>query len=918
MHRPTPTLRLAFRTFVASVALLGMGSAAHAYSLPVISQTTYNVAYVIPIGSAVGQTFTATGDGSIRQIGVSQNGGDYELYIYEGAGDTGKLLYSESSFLLTNSGFGLGMHTLTRPVPVVGGQVYTFKFVNVSPSMYGARGFNSWVDDKTDQYPSGELLTFGGPNFDPMQDMMFKVVTATDIDVAGDVYLIQSGDTTPQSADGTDFGQVQAVGSFSVVHAFTIKGTSVGPVSITGVTTDNPDFKVTTAPAGTLTPGQRTTFAITFDPAAVTASDNATVQIGTSGAPNPYTFAVHGVGAPDTTPPSITISGPTTHNGSPFDVTITASEPCTGLAASGVAVANGSFAGLQASGGGMGWTGQVTPTSAANPVAVRVSAGACQDLSGNPSLASNTITVASDLIPPAPVITGPTAIQGGPFAIHIDFGELVTGFTLSGLSVQNGAASGFTDNQDGTFDATVTPAANGDVTVSLAAAAASDLAGNPSTAATFTVAADVSVPVPQITAPTAVQNGPFQVTIDFGEPVVGFDLNNVSTGGALSNLTDNGSGSFTFTATPPTGGQQAASGNFVSFELPAGFVTDQGGHPSPDTTFKVPFDVWPPQPSITGPTAANGQFQATIDFGELVTGFDLGGIVVGNGTASNLVDHQDGTFDVTIAPASDGTVTVDVPADACTDLAGNESLAATTLSVVADPNAPAPVISGPTKPQKGVFQVTIDFGEVVTGFALGDVTVGNGVGSGLTDEGGGAYALSITPLKDGEVTVALAAGAAVDEGGHDSLAATTYSVTADLTAPTVSITGPTTSETGPFSVTVAFSEPVVGFTLGGLTVKNGTASSLVDNKDGTYRATLTAAAPGTVTVSVAAGVVTDLAGNPNTASAPASFTVAAAKKKAAATGCSVAAGPGSGGPVALWALFGFLGLATLRRRRRRA
>jgi len=70
----------------------------------------------------------------------------------------------------------------------------------------------------------------------------------------------------------------------------------------------------------------------------------------------------------------------------------------------------------------------------------------------------------------------------------------------------------------------------------------------------------------------------------------------------------------------------------------------------------------------------------------------------------------------------------------------------------------------------------------------------------------------------------------------------------------------------PYSVTFTFSEDVTGFAVGDITVGNGTAGTFATVSASVYTATITPTAPGAVTVQVAAGVCTDLAGNANTAS----------------------------------------------------
>ena len=79
------------------------------------------------------------------------------------------------------------------------------------------------------------------------------------------------------------------------------------------------------------------------------------------------------------------------------------------------------------------------------------------------------------------------------------------------------------------------------------------------------------------------------------------------------------------------------------------------------------------------------------------------------------------------------------------------------------------------------------------------------------------------------------------------------SVTAE--APTVTITGPDGPVNGLFYVTITFSEAVTGFDVTDITVGNGTTSIFRISTAGiAYRATITPATIGEVTVDVAAGV----------------------------------------------------------------
>ena len=85
-----------------------------------------------------------------------------------------------------------------------------------------------------------------------------------------------------------------------------------------------------------------------------------------------------------------------------------------------------------------------------------------------------------------------------------------------------------------------------------------------------------------------------------------------------------------------------------------------------------------PTVTITGvPATSSAPFTATFTFTEAVTGFVLGDIGVGNGTASDFMETSTSVYTALITPAVDGLVTVDVAKEVATDLAGNDNTAAT-------------------------------------------------------------------------------------------------------------------------------------------------------------------------------------------------------------------------------------------------
>jgi LPXTG-site transpeptidase (sortase) family protein len=123
-----------------------------------------------------------------------------------------------------------------------------------------------------------------------------------EMDVQGNGTSISAGDTTPDVADGTDFGSANLEGG-TVEHTFTIENSGLGElllsgsprVEITGAHTD--DFTVTQSPDTPVTgSGGTTTFGITFDPSGL-GQRTATVSITNNDSDeNPYQFAIQGNG----------------------------------------------------------------------------------------------------------------------------------------------------------------------------------------------------------------------------------------------------------------------------------------------------------------------------------------------------------------------------------------------------------------------------------------------------------------------------------------------------------------------------------------------------------------------------------------------------------------------------------------------
>ena len=423
-----------------------------------------------------------------------------------------------------------------------------------------------------------------------------------------------------------------------------------------------------------------------------------------------------------------------------------------------------------------------------------------------------------------------------------------------------------------TYTATITPTRTGTVTLNVAADVAQDAAGNKNTAATpKTVTIDMDPPTVSITVPDEVQGGAFPVTVEFNESVTGFVQNELSVSGAGATVTAfSGTGTtYTATITPTQPGT-------VTLSVAADVAQDAVGNKNTAATNKtVEIDQTRPEVSINVPSSVQGgAFTVTVVFTEVVTGFVQNELSVSGAGATvtafnetTLPDSSTTTYEATVTPNSTGTVTLSVAADVAQDTVGNKNTAATSQTVEIDQTRPGVTITVPDGVQGGAFDVTVVFTESVDGFVQSELRVSGTAGAtvGDFDGTGTTYTATITPTRTGTVTLTIAANVAQDNTDNGNTA-TTKTVTIDMDPPTVSIDVPDGVQGGAFDVTVEFNESVTGFEQSELDADGGGASvTAFDGSGTTYTATITPTAEGTVTLSVAADVAQDTAGNKNTA-----------------------------------------------------
>jgi hypothetical protein len=405
------------------------------------------------------------------------------------------------------------------------------------------------------------------------------------------------------------------------------------------------------------------------------------------------------------------------------------------------------------------------------------------------------------------------------------------------------------------------------------------------------------------------KTGPINFTVVFGEAIdsASFTAGDVILGGSagavdvdISEVAPNNGTTFNIAVSGMT------LDGTVTASIPADKVQDLAGNLNSASTGgdgMVTYDTTSPavtvsqasgqaDPTKTGPIHFTAVFNETIDPASFTAGdVALGGSAGATSAVISEVTPNDGTtFNIAVSGmTTDGMVTASIPAGKVQDLAGNLNSASTgeDHTVTYDTTAPAVIISSavsnPTRTSP--IPVTITFSENVTGFEVGDITVGNG-SAGNFSGSGKIYSADITPTADGQVSIDIPAGVAVDAASLGNTAGERFAVVYDGSGPVVTINQASgqadPTETGPIHFTIVFSEAIdpASFAAEDITVSGSTGaanvviSEVAPNDGTTFNIAVSGMTDnGTVAVSLDANKVSDLLGNENSASSSSDNTV---------------------------------------------
>ncbi|WP_053177573.1 Ig-like domain-containing protein [Pseudomonas kilonensis] len=541
-------------------------------------------------------------------------------------------------------------------------------------------------------------------------------------------------------------------------------------------------------------------------------------------------------------------------------VTITFNEAVTGFTTADLTVANGTVTGLSSGDGGITWTGTLTPSASTSDTSnlITLDNTGLTDAAGNAgSGTTDSNNYAIDTArPTATIVVADTAIAAGETSVvTITFSEAVTGFTLADLSVTNGSLSGLSTSDNITYTATFTPSAGvSDATnlVTLNNTGVVDGAGNTGSGTTDSnnYAVDTQRPTATIVvADTALSVGETSlVTITFSEAVSGFDNSDLSIANGTLSAVSSSDGGITWTATfTPALGVSDTSNLIV---LNNTGVNDGAGNTGTGTTSSNNYAIDTNVPTATIVVADTSlsigeTTVVTITFNEAVSGFDNSDLTISNGTLSTMSSTDGGvTWTATFTPSasiSDTSNVITLDNTGLINGAGNAGVGTTDSNNYAvDTVRPtATIVVADTAIAAGETSlVTITFSEAVTAFTSADLTVANGVISGLSSSDGGiTWTATLTPtagVTDTSNVISLNSGGIVDVAGNANVGTTdsnNYALDTERPTATIVLADSSLSVGETSLVTITFSEAVSGFDNSDLSVANGTLSA-VSSSDG--------------------------------------------------------------------------------------
>jgi len=392
-------------------------------------------------------------------------------------------------------------------------------------------------------------------------------------------------------------------------------------------------------------------------------------------------------------------------------------------------------------------------------------------------------------IPTVNLSTTASAVTNvSPIPFTLNFSERIFGLSITDFVVTNGTISSLNTSNDRNFTFDFTPAAVGTYSVRLPASTVRDGAFNLNSPSN-TISGVFTAVAPSVTISSPVGNPTnatsFLVNIDFTAPVTGFDVTDLVVTNASTNSFGGSGSSYSVVLSPVANGQatvQIPAGSAFSLVLVGNFASN---------TFSRTFDSVRPSAVIasmaTDPTNVS-PIPFRIIFSERVSGLSATDFSLVNGTISNFSAPDGITFDFSITPTLEGPVSVGLPAARAIDGAGNFNQTVAIVSRSFDATPPTLSISSTSDViiSEPKFDIIFNFSEPITGFNQSDVQLTNATLSNFSGSGD-VFSATINALAEGEVTISVPSGIALDNAQNGNLASNLLSRNYLIATPILSV-----------------------------------------------------------------------------------------------------------------------------------
>lgn len=401
----------------------------------------------------------------------------------------------------------------------------------------------------------------------------------------------------------------------------------------------------------------------------------------------------------DRTAPGVTLASPVSDpsNAARIPVTVSLSEPgFAELTGGDISVTGAMLEGFQGAGTSYGF--DLVPL-ADGPIRAEIAAGAVRDAAGNGN-ASAAVQITSDRRAPrlASIIRAtPAEAQTNADRLtwrvvfdediaNLDAADFVAEGTTAAVSVTPLDARRYDITLSGGDLATL------DGPVSLRLSAASDITDLPGTPIVdlAPIGADEGYLIDN-TGPVLTLSGlpgeitdAFTATIDFDEPVTGFDIGDITAVNATLSAFSGAGARYEFRVTAGPGGD-------VRLSVAGGVALDAAGNPSAALSeVSLPVDRTPPTVTIAGmPEYLRGPVTLTFTFSEPVSGFTREDITASPALTLGAVSALSGSvYSATATPVGAGLVSVSVDGDAVRDGTGNGNFSSDPATGTIDMTAP--------------------------------------------------------------------------------------------------------------------------------------------------------------------------------------------------------------------------------------